>query len=175
MKGTVHKCIEKLITENFGRPTWEKCLAEIGFDEDHVFMMNDDVDEATTMKLVTQVIPKVCNLTLQQVMDAFGQYWINGYAAKVYAPYFEGCKTTKELILKLDFIHKSLTENIPNARPPRLKYEWVADNRLAVTYLSERGLIDLFIAIAHGAGTYYNEKLNITRKSDQVLEIDFAA
>jgi hypothetical protein len=24
MKGTVHKCIEKLITENFGRPTWEK-------------------------------------------------------------------------------------------------------------------------------------------------------
>jgi hypothetical protein len=175
MKGTVHKAIERLITENFGRPTWEKCLVEIGFDEDHVFMMNDDVDEATTMRLVTEVIPRVCNLSLQQVLDAFGQYWINGYAAKVYAPYFEGCKTTKELILKLDFIHKTLTENIPNAKPPRLKYEWVSDNRLAVTYFSERGLIDLFISIAHGAGTYYNEKLNITRKSDQVLEIDFAA
>jgi hypothetical protein len=49
-------------------------------------MMNDDVDEAATMKLVTEVIPRVCNLTLQQVMDAFGQYWINNYVLKMYGP-----------------------------------------------------------------------------------------
>ncbi len=174
MKGTVHKCIEKLVTQNFGVEKWQQCLVEAGFDEDHVFMLNDDVDEAVTMKLVTQVIPSVCNLTIQQVLDTFGQFWINDYASKVYAPYFEGCKSTKDLILKLDFIHKSLTENIPNARPPRLRYEWVDTNRLAVTYLSDRGLIDLFISIAKGAGTYYKEELRVTKKSDQVLEIDFA-
>jgi hypothetical protein len=174
MKGTVHKCIEKLITEKFGEEKWQECLVAAGFDDDHVFMMNDDVDEATTMKLVTQIIPTACNLTIQQVLDAFGHYWINGWAAKVYAPYFEGCTSTKDLILKLDFIHKTLTENIPNARPPRLRYEWVNTNTLAVTYLSERGLIDLFVSIAKGAGAYYKEELKVTKKSDQVLEIDFA-
>lgn len=137
-------------------------------------MMNDDVDEAVTMKLVTEVIPSVCNLPLQQVLDAFGHYWINGYAAKVYAPYFEGCTTTRDLILKLDFIHKSLTENIPNARPPRLLYEWVNKDVLLVTYLSERGLIDLFISIVKGVGAYYSEELKVSKKSDQVLEINFA-
>ncbi len=174
MKGTVHKAIEKLVTQTFGAEKWEQCLREAGFEEDHVFMLNDDVDEATTMKLVTQVIPSVCGLTVQQTLDAFGHFWINGYASKMYAPYFEGCKSTKDLILKLDFIHKTLTENIPNARPPRLRYEWVDTNRLAVTYLSDRGLIDLFISIAKGAGAYYKETLSITKKSDQVLEIDFA-
>ncbi len=173
MKGTVHKCIEKLITEKFGQEKWQECLRYIGLDEDHFFMINDDVDEALTMKLVTEAIPKLCNLSLQQVLDAFGQYWINDYASKVYAPYFEGCKSSKDLILKLDFVHKSLTEKIPNARPPRLTYEWVNTNTLAVTYLSERGLIDLFISIAKGVGTYYKEDLKITKKSDKVLEVTF--
>lgn len=173
MKGTVHKCIEKLITEKFGAEKWQACLAYVGLDEDHYFMINDDVDEALTMKLVTEAIPTVCNLQLQQVIDTFGQYWINDYASKVYAPYFEGVNSSKELILKLDFIHKTLTEKIPNAKPPRLTYEWVNGNTLAVTYLSERGLIDLFIAIAKGVGTYYKEDLKVTKKSSQVLEVEF--
>lgn len=173
MKGTVHKCVEKLITGKFGAEKWQACLTYVGLDEDHFFMMNDDVDEPLTMKLITEAIPSVCNLSVQQVLDAFGQYWVNDYTSKIYAPYYEGCTCSKDLILKLDFIHRSVTEKIPNSRPPRLSYQWLDSNTLSVTYVSERGLIDLFVSIAKGVGTYYKEDLKITKKSDQVLEIAF--
>ena len=173
MKGTVHKCIEKLITEKFGLATWQTCLEAVGLEEDHIFMMNDDVDEALTMKLVTEVIPSVTRLSLQQVLDAFGHYWINDYASQIYKPYFEGCHSSRELISKLDFIHESLTKNIPNARPPRLRYEWLDGQTVSLTYVSDRGLIDLFISIAKGVGDYYKETLVVVKKSDQTLEVTF--
>jgi len=175
MKGTIHKCIEKLITEKFGQQTWQECLKGVDLDEDHVFMMNEDVDEALTMKLITQVIPSVCHLSVQQVLDAFGHFWINDYTAKVYAPYFEGSHSSKDLITKLDFIHSTVTQNIPNSRPPRLSFEWVNVNTLSITYKSDRGLIDLFISIAKGVGAYYKEDLQISKISDQVLEVSFPA
>jgi len=45
MKGTIHKSIEKLVIEKFGIDKWNECLASVGLDEDHVFMINDDIDE----------------------------------------------------------------------------------------------------------------------------------
>jgi hypothetical protein len=36
MKGTVHKAIEKLVTQAFGAEKWQQCLVQAGFDEDHV-------------------------------------------------------------------------------------------------------------------------------------------
>ena len=45
MKGTIHKSIEKLVIEKFGIDKWNECLASVGLDVDHVFMINDDIDE----------------------------------------------------------------------------------------------------------------------------------
>jgi hypothetical protein len=42
-----------------------------------------------------------------------------------------------------------------------------------MTYQSSRGLIDFFIGIVKGVGTYYNEKLSIAKLPNNKVEIQF--
>ncbi len=172
MKGTVHKCVEKLVIESFGLDKWEECLASVGLDEDHVFMMNDDVDEATTMRMLGNM-PAILGITFQQLIDAFGEYWACKYTPTVYPAYFEGINSSKEMLLNLDRIHQEVTENMDNARPPRFKYEWKDENTLLMHYSSQRGLADLFISIAKGMGKYFNEENKITKLDNNIIEIVF--
>ena len=52
---------------------------------------------------------------------------------------------------------------MPNAHPPRFTYEEPDDKTLIITYISVRGLIDLFISIAKGLVKKYNEDVEITK------------
>lgn len=173
MKGTIHKSIEKLVVNKFGLEKWQDCLKSIGLDEDHVFMLNEDVDEKLTMELLGKM-PAILGITFEQLVDAFGYYWVNEYIPKVYPSYLEGYKTAKDLILNLDKIHVLVTEEIPNAHPPRFSYEWKDDNTLFLTYKSSRGLIDVFIACAKGVGVYYKEQIEIIKHSESIVELKFS-
>lgn len=172
MKGTVHKCIEKLVIESFGLDKWEECLESVGLDEDHVFMMSDDVDEATTMKMLGNM-PEILEISFQQLLDAFGEYWACKYTPAIYSAYFEGITSSRELLVNLDRIHGEVTENMDNARPPRFTYEWIDEDTLQMKYQSERGLVDLFISIAKGMNKYFNEDNQITKLDDTTVEIAF--
>jgi hypothetical protein len=172
MKGTVHKCVEKLVIEKFGLDKWEECLASVGLDEDHVFMMNDDVDEATTMRMLGNM-PGILDITFQQLLDAFGEYWACTYTPTVYPAYFEGITSFKDMLVNLDRIHQEVTENMNNSRPPRFTYKWVNEDTLQMQYNSQRGLVDLFISIAKGMNKYFNEDNKITKLDNNIVEIAF--
>ena len=172
MKGTVHKCIEKLVTEKFGIEKWQECLKAADFDEDHVFMLNDDVDEQQTMKLITSA-PAVLGISLQQVIDAFSDYWVNVYGPKVYPSFYEGISSAREFMEKLDNLHIHVTQTIPNAKPPRFTYSWTSGNTLEMTYSSSRGLVDLFMSMARAVGIYYNNDVQITKKENNIVQFIF--
>ena len=147
-------------------------MASVGLDEDHVFMINDDVDEKLTMDLLTKM-PSVLGITFQQVCDAFGDYWVNAYVPKVYFGYIENYKTAKDFLLGMDTIHQQVTREVPNAHPPRFDYEEKGTDTLLMTYKSERGLVDLFISLVRGVGIYYKQELKITKHGDKLVEIQF--
>lgn len=109
----------KLVIEKFSLGKWEECLASVGLDEDHVFMMNDDVDEATTMRMLGNM-PAILGITFQQLSDAFGEYWACTYTPTVYPAYFEGISSFKEMLINLDRIHQEVTESIPMHNLPGL-------------------------------------------------------
>jgi hypothetical protein len=171
MKGTIHKSIEKLVTEKFGEEKWYECLASVGLDEDHVFMLNEDVDEKLTMDLLTKM-PAVLGISFQQVCDAFGEYWVNAYVPKIYFGYIEGYKNAKDFLLAMDEIHDTVTKEIPNAHPPRFDYVDNGDT-IIVTYKSSRGLIDLYISLVKGVGIYFKQMLDVKKLSDTEVEIKF--
>lgn len=173
MKGTIHKSIEKLVIAKFGIEKWQECLKSIGLDEDHVFMLSDDVDEKLTMELLGKM-PAILGITFGQLVDAFGQNWVNEYIPKVYPAYLEKYKTAKDLLLGLDSIHVSVTEDMANAHPPRFSYKWKDEATLLMTYTSHRGLIDVFVACIKGVGTYYKQPLEVTKQSENVVEIKFS-
>ena len=59
----------------------------------------------------------------------------------------------REFVLGLDKVHLSLTKSLENARPPRFDYEEVGEQKIIVTYRSQRNLIDIYIGLARVASS----------------------
>ncbi len=124
------------------------------------------------MKIISACM-EVLNLSLTQLADAFGDYWINVYTQRLYWVYYKESKNAKDFLLKMDNIHVKLTKDIPNAHPPRFEYEWKDDHTLIIHYRSKRKLIDLVVGIAKAVGKYYKEDLQVKKLSEDKVEIKF--
>lgn len=172
MKGVIVKALEELVTEKFGKDKWEDALEKSGLDRNHTFLATDDVDDAAVLKVVDSVC-KVLNISLVQAADAFGDYWVNVFAPKIYSAYYLYAKSAKEFLLNMDKIHLYTTETIKNAHPPRFEYEWKDDKTLIMKYKSKRGLIDFMIGLVKGVGKYYKEDLKVTKLGPEKVEIIF--
>ncbi len=171
MKGVIPDCLAKLVKDKFGNDKWEKSLEIAGLPVKTTFLVTQDVPDADVLKVVDAVC-KVLNITLQQAADAFGDYWVNEYAPKIYKAYYTG-KSAKEFILNMDKVHSNVTKNIPNAQPPRFDYSWTDDKTLIMTYKSKRGLIEFLIGLIKGVGKYYKEDLAVTKISNDKVRIVF--
>jgi hypothetical protein len=172
MKGVILMCLANLVMEKFGRDKWEDSLEKAGFPRTTFFLATQDIEDALTMKVIDSTC-KVLNITTEQAAMAFGDYWVNDFAVKIYQPFYRGPKSAKEFLLNLDKVHVMTTQTVPNAHPPRFDYEWKDEKTLIMTYKSPRGLIDFFIGLVHGVAKHFNENLKINKLSDQKVEIIF--
>jgi hypothetical protein len=116
---------------------------------------------------------KVLNISRQQACDAFGDYWINTFAPKMYGVYFERFKSAKEFIVEMDSVHEIVTKNIANAQPPRFTVENVDENTIIVNYISKRNMIDFYIGLVKGVGIYFNTPIGIKKLSEARVELTF--
>jgi len=119
------------------------------------------VNESEVMRIM-RGIASVLSLSMEQTMEAFGEYWSKVYGPKVYSPYFLGAKNSRELLLNLDHIHEVMTKSINSARPPRFRYEWKEENLLIMHYESFRRLVALMPGLIRGVGKYYHEDLAVS-------------
>ncbi len=172
MKGVIVKCLSNLVKEKFGEDKWERVLEMSGLPTNMTFVSTQDIDDSEVLKVVGNVC-SVLNITLQQAADAFGDYWVNEFAPKIYSPYYVGVNSAKDFLLKMDRVHESSTKRIPNARPPRFEYEWENDNTLIMKYKSHRNLIDFLVGLIKGVGKYFNENLTVTKIDDKSVRIVF--
>ena len=172
MKGAIVQCLGDLAKSNFGNDKWEQSLEKAGMNKNSFFMPIQNVDDEKVMKIIDSLC-KVANISPTQAAEAFGDYWVNVYAPKLYSSYFKGVNNSKELLLKMDSIHDSVTKNIPHARPPRFEYEWKDYKTMIIKYKSNRGLIDILLGLVKGVGKYYKEDLKVTKISKDRLQIIF--
>jgi hypothetical protein len=172
MKGSIVQCLGDLVKSNFGNDKWEKSLETAGMSKTSFFMPLQNVDDEKVINIIGSIC-KVASITPVQAADAFGDYWVNVYAPKLYSSYFKGTNSSKEFILKMDAVHDNVTKNIPNAHPPRFDYEWKDNKTLIMRYKSNRGLIDILAGLVKGVGKYYKENLKVTKLSNDKLQIVF--
>jgi len=173
MKGVIVNCLEKLVTEKFGKDKWKDALEKAGLDKWSRFLVTSDVDDDVALKIVDAVC-QVLNLSLVQAADAFGDYWMNIYAPKIYAPYYRGASSAREFLLKMDSVHVIVTKRIPNAHPPRFEYEWKDDKTLIMSYKSSRDLIDFMVGLIKGVGRYFEGDLKVTKLRNNKVKIVFS-
>jgi hypothetical protein len=172
MKGVIVLCLESLVKENFGEEKWVEVAKQTGFDPETRFLASQDIDDQIVLKTIGSLC-SVLNISMPQAADAFGDYWINKYAPKMYGVYYARAANAKEFLLKMDNVHEVTTKNVANARPPRFDYEWKDEKTLVMTYKSQRDLIGIFVGLVKGIGKYYKENLKVTQKGNDKVEIVF--
>jgi len=172
MKGVIAICLKEVIVLKFGTTKWNEIMTASGLNPNMALLASVDLDDAVVVNVVKNTC-KTLNLTMEQVADYFGDHWMNSYAAKIYKPYYGTNSNAKDFIIKLSEIHRSVTNNIPNAKPPKFEYDWKDENTLILTYISPRGLIDFVVGLAKGVGKYYHQKLSVRKISTTKVEIIF--
>ena len=171
MKGIIFIATKELILSEFGKEKWNKIIKNSGLTKEPMFVPTSNVDDGLFLRIIDS-IQKTLNLTLSQVANAFGNYWINIYSPDLYGEFYKRSKNAKEFLLNVDKIHKVVTENMKDAHPPTFIIQ-EQGNSLIMEYKSERNLIEIAMGMIKGVGKYYKEQLKINKIEENKIEIIF--
>lgn len=125
--------MEELVVQKFGEAKWKECLKKAGIPESRTFTILSDVDDKKVRAIINS-IARVMFLPMDEVLDHFGEYWSCVYAPKVYAAYYAGARSARELLLNLGHIHEVMTKSVK---------------------------LDLMPGLIRGVGKYYKENLRV--------------
>jgi methyl-accepting chemotaxis protein len=172
MKGTIVLCIADLVKSVGGEKAWSAVLRKAGLPEDLKLTRISDVDEKSIQKVLAAIC-ETLNIGVPQLVDAFGDYWVNVYAPKYYRAYWYGLNSAKAMIIGMDKIHEQVTKILPNAHPPRFDFEEIDERTLRVHYKSHRNMIDFYMGLVKGVGKMFKTPLTVRKLSEEYAEIVF--
>ncbi len=162
MKGVIFKALEELVIKKLGEDAWKQILEKIGYKNAPFYTLVSDVPDDKVLAAV-KVACDVSNLSLQEVADLFGEYWMMEFAPRIYKGYFILSDSARDFLLKMDWVHSEAVRRMKNAKPPRFTYEWENENTLIMGYNSERNLMDIFIGLVRGVGKKFGEEMEVER------------
>ncbi len=171
MKGTILVCLKELVEKRFGKPAWDGALTAAGVPG-QLFLAPADVPDETVMKVLA-ALSKTTNTSGQALMDAFGDYWANEYATRVYASYYRQHETAMDFLLGMDKLHQTMTKTIPNAHPPHFTYERKGDRSFVMTYASPRHLGAMVPGLVRGVARRYGTRCTIRDLGGDRFEVAF--
>ncbi|MFO0583811.1 MAG: heme NO-binding domain-containing protein [Anaeromyxobacter sp.] len=173
MKGTIITCVQGMVEKKHGAAAWAKVLEAAGFPKGSVFVPGGDLPDDKAMKILTSVGPST-GMSMDQVMETFGDYWANDYASKMYAPYFSQAKTAMEFLLGMDSLHQRVTKSTANAHPPQFSYESVTEKSFVMVYHSARGLDGLIPGLVKGVARRYGTTCTVQKVGPAKYKVAFA-
>ena len=161
MYGIVNKAIQDLVTENFGLDKWEMIKEKSGVDVDY-FLSNEPYDDDITYQLAGAT-SEVLGITVGQVLNAFGEWWILKTGKEKYAGLMEaGGKNLKEFLVNLPQFHNRIMLMYPKLTPPEFKVSDIEENSIHVHYFSKReGLQEFVRGLLSGLGKMYEVEASI--------------
>lgn len=174
MKGIVLDCLHELVTNALGADKWPVILHRADLAPGHVFAHGDDIADETVMSMFASTC-ELGGLSFEQACEVFGHFWVSSYVPRHYPEFYRGVGATRQLLVKLDEIHTTMRQRMPNAKPPRHTYEWKGDSTLLMGYWSHRPLMQLFLGSVNGVARHYGETIRTRKVDEQHVEIVFPA
>lgn len=173
MKGVIVNCFEELVITKFGKDKLMKIRKLSQIKEGTIFLAHQDVEDTIVLMLIQSYCTEIA-ITMKDFSLLFGDYWVNHFSQRIYSHYYTSSKNSREFLLSMNDLHKSVTEKIPGARPPQFFFQNINEKTIGITYKSHRGLIELLIGLIHGVGNYYKEKLIVEKESETQLKVHFS-
>ncbi|MBW4426817.1 MAG: heme NO-binding domain-containing protein [Nostoc desertorum CM1-VF14] len=167
MYGLVNKAIQDMVCSRFGEETWKeiKHKAEVDID---VFLNMEGYPDDITHKLV-KAASVVLSLSTQQIMQAFGEFWVQYTAQEGYGEMMDmSGDTLPEFLENLDNLHARVGVSFPNLQPPSFECTDIEENSLSLHYRSDReGLTPMILGLVQGLGNRFDTEVDITQTQNR--------
>ena len=165
MYGMINQAVKHLIVEKFGETTWGKIRSTAGVEDDEFLAMEQYPDEMT-YRLV-QVSSDVLEMPATDVLEAFGEHWIEYTSKAGYEELLNGAGANlEECLHNLDQLHTRVRLGMPHLAPPSFEVETSDDGSYLLHYFSHRdGLAHLVIGLVRGLAERLGERVEVEQVS----------
>lgn len=162
MYGLVNLAIEGLVKSNYDDETWVKICDEAGANAHDGFIGMDQYPDSVTYDLVAAAA-KVLDTPAEDLLEAFGSYWIEYTAKQGYGDLLDmSGDTLEEFLENLDELHARVMMTFSNLQPPSFQVEHVDDSTVTLHYLTERpGLAPMVRGLLKGLASRFDTTIEI--------------
>lgn len=163
MYGLVNRAIEQLVTSIKGEEGWERVCRRAGW-EDQGFIAMQTYDDAVTFRLVAAVSEEL-GLPANEVLKAFGEYWILYTAEEGYGDMLSMCGSDLFSFLRdMNLMHARIEVTMPHIRPPDFELIEAGPGECELVYRSEReGLAPMVEGLIIGLAKRFNQQIEISQ------------
>jgi hypothetical protein len=172
MYGLVNRAIEELVISLKGEAGWRGVCAHAGLASDG-FVSMQSYDDDITYRLVESVSQKL-GLPSEQVLEAFGEYWITYTAKEGYGNMLNaGGHSMREFLGNLNDMHGRVGLIFPQLRMPLFRVTPVSDDEYLLHYASTRaGLTPMVIGLVRGLAARFDQKVEIALQQTRATAQD---
>ena len=162
MYGLVNKAIRDLIVEKFGEDKWLIISEKAGLSDPKFLPLQTYPDEVT-YNLVGSA-SEVLGLSPEEVLKAFGEYWVLFTAREGYGPVMDLFGSNlRSCLHNLNNLHARMGALLPSLKPPRFVVKEDASGDLTIEYYSKRkGLGPMVVGLLSGLALKHKENVKVT-------------
>ena len=162
MYGMINNAIEQLITEKFGRQTWEAVRQKANVEQP-TFVSMQPYHDSVTYALVGAA-SELLQIPVPDLLEKFGEYWILFTANEGYGDLMKlGGDNLPEFLKNLNMLHFRIANVMPQLVPPVFDVQDSTNNSLTLLYKSKReGLSPMVIGLIKGLGIKFQTPCTVT-------------
>jgi Haem-NO-binding len=163
MYGLVNKAIADMVLSKFGQEAWES-IRQKAHVEVNTFLSMEGYPDDVTHRLV-KAASVVLNLAPAQIMEAFGEFWVEYTAQEGYGEILDmSGDDLPEFLQNLDNMHARIGVSFPQLKPPSFECNETEENSLSLEYRSEReGLAPMVVGLVKGLGHRFETEVDVTQ------------
>lgn len=168
MYGLVNRAIQQMVTTQHGDEVWNRIKTIADLSDLDFFATYQAYPDDVTHRLVAAASEEL-GLTGEEIMQAFGEYWITYTASEGYEQLLESTgETLPEFLDQLDTLHARAGLSFPQLQPPSFRCEHAANQSMNLEYRSKRqGLAPMVIGLLHGLGKRFKTSVKVQQTASR--------
>lgn len=163
MHGIVLNGMKQFVVQRYGPDAWRQVQREAG-EEMAIYVPVTDYADERALALV-EAASAVSGEDPPTLLEAFGRFLV-GPLLKTYGVHVDGEWTSLELLANVEhYVHEALrAKQLSEFTPPNLEARRAGEDRVVVSYGSDRQLCHLALGIFHGVADHYDETFEVTER-----------
>ncbi|MEL6229534.1 MAG: heme NO-binding domain-containing protein [Cyanobacteria bacterium J06627_3] len=167
MYGLINRAIQDMVCEHHGNDVWNQVKAKANVEDSRFLVLHAYPDDLTHR--LVKAASDVLGLSSSEIMQAFGQYWIEYTGKAGYQELMEMAgETLPDFLHNLDELHTRVGVQFPQLKPPEFDCTQHDETTIELHYQSSRqGLAPMVVGLVQGLGEHFQQPVSITQVEDR--------